>query len=106
VAVPPLTPEQRADALVKAAAVRAARADVRTKLKHNETSLVAVLKEGRTDDVVGRMRVVSLLEAMPGVGKARSREIMQRVGIADSRRVRGLGQHQVAALEREFGGSA
>jgi hypothetical protein len=29
---------------------------------------------------------------------------MERIGIAETRRVRGLGANQVAALEREFGG--
>ena len=48
------------------------------------------------------MRVVDLLCAMPGVGKVRARQLMERIGIAESRRVRGLGTKQVAALECEF----
>ncbi len=48
------------------------------------------------------MRVVDLLQSMPGLGKVRARQIMERLGIAESRRVRGLGAKQVAALEREF----
>ncbi len=48
------------------------------------------------------MRVSALLEALPGVGKVRARQIMERLQIADTRRVRGLGVNQVAALEREF----
>jgi ribosomal protein S13 len=51
------------------------------------------------------MRVSALLESMPGVGKVRARQIMGRIGISDSRRVRGLGANQIAALEREFGGT-
>ena len=31
---------------------------------------------------------------------------MERLGIAETRRVRGLGTNQIAALEREFGGTA
>ena len=49
------------------------------------------------------MRVVDLLQSMPGLGKVRARQMMERLGIAESRRVRGLGAKQVAALEREFG---
>ena len=49
------------------------------------------------------MKVSELLESMPGVGKVRARQIMERLGIASTRRVRGLGANQVAALEREFG---
>jgi ribosomal protein S13 len=40
---------------------------------------------------------------MPGLGKVRAKQTMDRLGIAESRRVRGLGNKQVAALEREFG---
>jgi hypothetical protein len=103
VALPPLTPEQRAAALEKAAKARKVRAEVKDRLKHSGTSLSEVIDQGRTDDIVGKMRVTALLEAMPGVGKVRARQIMERLGISESRRVRGLGANQVAALEREFG---
>lgn len=102
-ALPPLTPEQRAAALEKAAKARRARAEVKNRLKHGGTSLGDVLKEGQSDDVIGKMKVSALLEALPGVGKIRARQIMERLAIADSRRVRGLGANQRAALEREFG---
>lgn len=105
-ALPPLTPEQRADALAKAAAARRQRAEVKNRLKHSGASLSDVLAEGQQDTdsgrVVGKMKVTALLESMPGVGRVRARQIMQRLGISESRRVRGLGANQVAALEREF----
>jgi len=103
VALPPLTPEQRAAALEKAAEARRVRAEVKNRLKHSGASLSRVLAQGRTDDIVGKMKVTALLESMPGVGKVRARQIMERLGISESRRVRGLGANQVAALEREFG---
>jgi len=106
VALPPLTPEQRAAALVKAAEARKERAIVKNRLKNRLASLQEVLKEGQTNEVVGKMKVSALLESMPKVGKVRAREIMERIGIAETRRVRGLGTNQIAALEREFGGSA
>ena len=53
--------------------------------------------------VVAKLKVVDLLQSMPGVGKVRAQEIMRRIGIADSRRLRGLGANQVQALLREFG---
>ena len=105
-ALPPLTPEQRAAALVKAAEARKERAIVKNRLKNRLASLQEVLKEGQTNEVVGKMKVSALLESMPKVGKVRAREIMERIGIAETRRVRGLGTNQIAALEREFGGSA
>jgi ribosomal protein S13 len=48
------------------------------------------------------MKVSALLESMPGVGKVRAKQIMERLGIAESRRVRGLGANQRIALEQEF----
>ncbi len=101
-ALPPLTPEQRAAALEKAAQARKDRAEVKNKLKHATMTLPQVLKEGQTDDVIGKMKVSALLEAMPGVGKVRAKQIMERLGIAESRRVRGLGANQRTALESEF----
>lgn len=104
--LPPLTPEQRAAALEKAAAARKARAALKDRLKHSGTSLREVLDSGNTDEAVGKMRVSALLEAMPGVGKVRAQRIMETLGISPSRRVRGLGAHQRAALEREFADGA
>jgi len=66
--------------------------------------LSQVLKDGQSDDIVGKMKVSALLESVPGIGKVRARQIMERLGIAESRRVRGLGTNQRAALENEFGG--
>jgi hypothetical protein len=105
VALPPLTPEQRAAALEKAAAARRERAEVKNRLKHSGGSLTQVIKEGQENGVVGKMKVSALLESMPGVGKVRARQMMGRLGISESRRVRGLGANQIAALEREFGGT-
>lgn len=102
-ALPQLTPEQRKAALEKAAASRRERAEVKNRLKNSGGSLVDVLHEGQRNEVIGKMRVVELLQSMPGLGKVRARQTMERLGIAESRRVRGLGAKQVAALEREFG---
>jgi transposase len=104
VALPPLTPEQRQAALEKAAASRRERAEVKNRLKNSGASIVDVLKQGESNEVIGKMRVVELLQSMPGLGKVRARQTMERLGIAESRRVRGLGAKQVAALEREFAG--
>lgn len=101
-ALPPLTPEQRQAALDKAAASRRERAEVKNRLKNSGASIMDVLREGQTNEVIGKMRVIDLLCAMPGLGKVRARQLMERLNIAESRRVRGLGIKQVAALEAEF----
>ena len=89
-ALPPLTPEQRQAALDKAAASRRERAEVKNRLKNSGASISDVLHEGQGNEVIGKMRVVDLLCSMPGVGKVRARQLMERIGIAESRRVRGL----------------
>ena len=104
-ALPSLTPEQRAAALEKAAAARKARAELKVRLKSSGTSLDAVLADGSQDEVVGKMKVVAVLESMPGVGKVRAQRIMERLEISPSRRVRGLGAKQREALVREFSSS-
>ena len=101
-ALPPLTPEQRAAALEKAAAARRARAELKVRLKSQGTSLAEVLDSGETDDAVGKMKVVAVLEAMPGVGKVRAQRLMEALEISPARRIRGLGAKQREALLREF----
>ncbi len=104
-ALPPLTPEQRAAALEKAAAARRIRAALKVRLKTSGTTLTDVLADGETDDVIGKMKVVAVVESMPGVGKVRAQRIMERLEISPSRRVRGLGVKQREALVKEFSGS-
>jgi len=103
VALPPLTPEQRAAALQKATAARQARAEVKNRLKYSQGALSDVIAQGRQDDVIGKLKVVALLESMPGVGKVKARAIMSEIGISETRRVRGLGPHQAKALVERFG---
>lgn len=102
VALPQLTEEQRAAALVKAAAARRIRAELKERLKRGGTTIGDVLKQSDDDEVLGKMKVSALLEAMPGVGKVRAAQIMERLEIAPSRRLRGLGDRQRKALLADF----
>ncbi|GIJ47808.1 hypothetical protein Val02_46940 [Virgisporangium aliadipatigenens] len=104
--LPPLSPEQRAAALEKAAEVRKARAELKDQLKSGKTSLAAVLDRAEDDDVVGKLKVSAVLQAMPGIGKIRAQQIMEKLKIADSRRLRGLGEQQRKALLGEFATSS
>ena len=101
-ALPQLTPEQRADALAKAAVARRERAAVKNRLKNAQGVLSEVIADGKNNDIVGKMKVSALLESMPGVGRVRARQIMGEVGISETRRVRGLGNNQIAALIERF----
>jgi hypothetical protein len=103
VPLPPLTPEQRAAALEKAAAARRTRAALKVQLKNHDITLSEVLKKGESDEAIGKLRVLAVLEALPGVGKIKAARIIERLEISPSRRVRGLGVKQRHALESEFG---
>jgi hypothetical protein len=95
---PSLTPEQRAAALKKAGEVRAARAELKEKLKMGSVNLADVLKQADSDEVVGKLKVLSLLESLPNIGKVKARRLMEDIGISESRRVKGLGPQQRQAL--------
>ena len=99
--LPTLTEEQRRDALAKAAEARKKRAELKERLKAGQTSLRDVLNM-RDDNIVAKMKVSAVLEALPGVGKVRARKLMERLDISASRRVRGLGAKQKDALLGEF----
>ncbi len=101
-ALPNLTPEQRAEALQKAAIVRKERADVKNRLKRGAVTLAEVIKDGSANDVIAKMKVSELVRAMPGIGNVRAQQLMDGIGIAENRRVRGLGANQRAALVAEF----
>lgn len=96
-AIPQLSAEERKAALKKAKAARIKRAEVRDQLKSGELSVKDVLAQ-KDDPVVGRMKVSTLIETLPGYGKAKSEKIMSELQIAESRRLRGLGARQEAAL--------
>lgn len=100
--LPNLSAEQRAAALDKAKEVRKIRADLKSQLKSGRTSLASVLDRAEKDEVVGKMKVSKVLESMPGIGKIRATQIMEKLKIADSRRLRGLGDQQRKALLGEF----
>ncbi|OFW66861.1 MAG: integration host factor [Actinobacteria bacterium RBG_16_68_21] len=98
VAGPPiLSPEQRAAALEKAGAARRGRAEVRESLRTGGFSLQDVLMRS-DEEIIGGMKVKAVLTALPGLGKVKSYRLMERLGIADNRRVRGLGPKQRKAL--------
>jgi hypothetical protein len=95
---PSLTPEQRQAALEKAAAVRRARAEIKDHLKAGRVTLKELLGRADSDETVGKMKVLSALEALPGTGKVKARRLMEQVGISETRRLQGLGAKQRISL--------
>src|SRR5207253_10963709 len=83
---PSLDPAQRQAALEKAAAARRQRAELKEKLKAGSISLGELLSQGDTDDAVAKLKVVTVLESLPGVGKVKARRTMEeQIGRASCR---------------------
>ena len=101
-APPILTAEERAAALLKASQSRKRRADIKSKIKSGEFSIDTVLEIAANEDAVAKMRVRELLEALSGVGKVRASALMERLNISPTRRIAGLGRHQIKELRNEF----
>ena len=99
---PQLSAEQRSAALAKAAQSRKRRAEIKTKIKSGDFSIDAVLELAHTDEAIAKMRVRELLEALSGVGKVRAQNLMERFNISPTRRIAGLGRHQIKELRNEF----
>jgi guanylate kinase len=99
---PQLTPEQRKEALLKAAISRKRRAEVKMKIKSGEFTIDSILELAATDEAVAKMRVKELLESLSGVGKVRAQSLMERLNISPTRRIQGLGRLQIKQLRDEF----
>ena len=101
-APPKLTDAQRRAALEKAAEARRVRAELKALIKMGSRTITDVLDLADTNEIVSRTKVLAVLESMPKIGKVKARKIMREIGFAESRRLRGLGDQQRAALISEF----
>lgn len=99
---PLLSEEERNLALAKAAASRKRRAQIKSEIKAGTFTIDQVLALAKVEDSIAKMRVRDLLEALSGVGKVRALALMQRLNISPTRRIAGLGRHQVTQLRNEF----
>lgn len=101
--LPELDPARRDEALARAQAARTLRAEVKQMLKSGEVRLDELLARAEDVEALAKMRVQEVIEAMPAHGKVKARRIMDRLGIAPTRRLRGLGGRQRQALLAHFG---
>ena len=99
---PKLTDEQRRAALRKAAEARRVRAEVKELLKTGSLRLGDLFARADSDRIVAGLKVEALISSMPGTGKIKAKRLMESIGIADNRRIRGLGDKQKEALLDEF----
>ncbi|MEA2023013.1 MAG: integration host factor, actinobacterial type [Actinomycetota bacterium] len=100
--LPPMSEEQRARALEKAGAARRKRAEIKVLLKTGSLTLGEVFEQAETDDIVAGTKVYPLLASMPRMGKIKAKRLMEDVGIAENRKIRGLGSRQREDLLKSF----
>ena len=97
-----MTDEQRAAALAKAAEARRVRAEAKELLKTGSLRLSELIEKADTDEILAGLKVERVIASMPGTGKIKAKRLMESVGIAENRRIRGLGDKQKEALLAEF----
>ncbi|MEZ5234872.1 MAG: integration host factor, actinobacterial type [Acidimicrobiales bacterium] len=54
-------------------------AELKERLKMGSISLAEVFEKAESDDVVGKLKVLALLESLPGVGKVKARRKMDEI---------------------------
>jgi len=96
--LPTLTPEQRSQALAKAAAARTARKHLLDEVKAGKLSLADVLESADSDGLVQKTKILALVKALPGVGVVRAAQLLENARVDPARRVGGLGARQRQAL--------
>jgi acyl-CoA reductase-like NAD-dependent aldehyde dehydrogenase len=94
--LPTMTPEQRADALAKAAEARTARSALLAKVKSGELTAKEVFE--RDDEIAKKTRVMQVLRALPGYGAAKVAALMTTCEVDEKRRVGGLTSGQRTRL--------
>jgi hypothetical protein len=100
--LPETTEEQRTAALARAAQARRIRAEIKELLKTGSLSLAEVLDKAADDPLVAGTRVQAIIVSMPGMGKIATKRLMEEIGIAENRTLKGLGSNQRAALLERF----
>jgi S13-like H2TH domain len=100
--LPETTEEQRTAALARAAEARQVRAEIKQLLKTGSLTFQDVLDRADADDLVAGTKIQAIIVSMPGMGKIATKRLMEDIGIAENRTIRGLGPKQRAALIARF----
>ncbi|MDR2620614.1 MAG: 30S ribosomal protein S13 [Propionibacteriaceae bacterium] len=100
--IPKLTPEQLQAARQAATKARQERAAMKDAVRSGELSVSQALAKAAGNEILSRIRVLDLVKTQPRIGDKRALDVLHRLGIAENRRIRGLGKHQLDALIAEF----
>ena len=100
--LPEMTDEQRAAALARAGEARRIRAEIKHLLKTGSLTFSDVLDRAADDSLVANTKVKVIIASMPGMGKVSTEKLVEEIGIADGRTLRGLGKNQREQLLERF----
>lgn len=84
----------------KAVAARRERATIKALVASGELFFFDLFKDERKS--IARMKLIDLLQSVPGIGKVRAELILDRTKISPSRRIGGVGHRQIELLREEF----
>ena len=97
---PRLSRRSRRKAGEKAVIARQERASVKEQVALGEIYFFDLFKDERK--AIARMKLIDLLQSVPGIGQSRADVILKRTGISPSRRIGGVGHRQLDLLRQEF----
>ena len=97
---PRLSRRSRRKAGESAVKARQARAKVKELITNGELFFFDLFEDERKS--VKRMKLMDLLQAVPGIGKVRAEIVMGKAQISPSRRIGGVGKRQLEILRQEF----
>lgn len=97
---PRLSSRARRRAGEKAVLARQDRAKVKEQVASGELFFFDLFKDERKS--ITRMKLVDLLQSVPGIGQTRAQIIFKRTKISPSRRIGGVGHRQIELLRQEF----
>jgi len=102
VAIPKLSEKELQAARQAATEARRTRAQFKERVREGSLTISQALDQASKDDVLAHIKVIDLLKTQRRIGQIRAEEIMAKLSIAPTRRLRGLGKHQVDGLIEEF----
>ena len=97
---PKISNRLRRKAGEKAVAARRERATIKAMVASGELFFFDLFKDERKS--IARMKLIDLLQSVPGIGKVRAELILDRTKISPSRRIGGVGHRQLELLREEF----
>ena len=97
-----MSDRDRAAALKSAGETRSVRAEVKQLLQCGSLTLLDVFERASENDLLAGIKVGTIITSLPPMGKVSTKRLMEEIGIAENRTIRGLGSRQREALIERF----